>query len=91
LRILVNCCDNPATARRVVERIATAGQRFLGQSVKAVPALPANTIRNGGERISPRVWDTPENPFGHAALWLGRSVIDILAAEPAGPACVAIA
>jgi MinD-like ATPase involved in chromosome partitioning or flagellar assembly len=81
IRILVNQCENARTASRAVARIATACERFLNRTVKAAPALPPSSKSSSQFKVAPRVWDAPESPFGHAALWLGRSVIDALAAQ----------
>jgi MinD-like ATPase involved in chromosome partitioning or flagellar assembly len=87
IRILVNQCENARAASRAVSRIAAACDRFLHRAVKAAPALPPSSETGSQFKIAPRVWDAPESPFGHAALWLGRSVIDALAAQKAETAC----
>jgi MinD-like ATPase involved in chromosome partitioning or flagellar assembly len=82
MRLLVNQCERPATAIDVHKRLSIACERFLGRQLAAAPALPRHAsgdCRHG----RPRVWEMPNSTFGHAVLWLGRSVIDVLAsAQP---------
>jgi flagellar biosynthesis protein FlhG len=81
IRELVNRCDQTAAAEKVIARISTACQRFLGRPVTAAPSLPSYTPKFEGLPKAPRVWETPDSTFGHAALWLGRAAIDALAAQ----------
>jgi len=79
IRVLVNRCDQIATAEKVIARISTACQRFLGRPVTAAPSLPPHFPKFEGLPKAPRVWETPDSLFGHAAHWLGRAAIDALA------------
>jgi MinD-like ATPase involved in chromosome partitioning or flagellar assembly len=89
LRVLVNRCDSPTVASRVIERIATASERYLNRQVKAAPSLPAHTIPGRPGGTAPRIWDFPNTDYSHAMLWLGRAVIDSLANQAdAHAACV---
>jgi len=84
LRLLVNQAVNVAAASVAHSRIENTCQRFLSRSVDALPALPqhvANQLTSGRE--APRVWEMPNTPFGHAVMWLGRAVEDVLSAEVA--------
>ena len=78
VRLLVNQAEayEAADAHR---RMENACQRFLSRSIPALPALPRQ-FDGGfvGAQASPRVWEMPNTPFGHAALWLGRAVSDIM-------------
>ena len=77
VRVLANQCDSDAITDDVQRRLTTACQRFLGRNVPALPALPRHmTI---GTACVPRVWEAPNSPFGHAVLWLGHAVADVLA------------
>lgn len=83
VRVLANQSDSSATADEVVSRLGNACQRFLGREVRALPALPqhiAIDAATGGRRI-PRLWESPNSPFGHAVLWLGHAVDDALTAN----------
>jgi flagellar biosynthesis protein FlhG len=80
IRVLVNQCDKPALADEVLDRISAACQRFLGRPVAALPSLPRYSARFGNDTSLPRIWEAPDTCFGHAALWLGRAVIDVIAA-----------
>jgi MinD-like ATPase involved in chromosome partitioning or flagellar assembly len=79
MRVLMNQCDSERTATALCRRLSAACERFLSRAVPALPALP----RHGepklvGEPAMPRVWDVPNSPFGHAMLWLGKSVTDLM-------------
>ncbi len=79
VRLLVNRCDHDQSAADVQHRISNACSRFLGRTMPALPSLPLQLER--GDKDSsrvPRVWQVPNTPFGHAALWLGRAVSDVL-------------
>jgi flagellar biosynthesis protein FlhG len=79
LRLLVNQAVNDAAASDAHLRIENACQRFLSRSVEALPALPKHaTNQFSFGREAPRVWEIPNTPFGHAVLWLGRAVEEIL-------------
>lgn len=80
LRLLVNRADSDAAADDAYRRMDNACQRFLSRSIPALPALPrCDSDVVTGARFAPRVWELPNSPFGHAALWLGRAVSDVLA------------
>ena len=80
VRVLVNQCDDPSLAEAVMARISAACKRFLNRPVTAAPSLPRYVPKLGYHATAPRVWETPDSAFGHAALWLGRGAIDVLAA-----------
>lgn len=92
IRLLANQCDSDAIADDGYRRLTTACQRFLQRSVLAVPPLPRHVAqRSASASQVPRVWEAPNSPFGHATLWLGRAVDDLLtpadralATNPAG-------
>jgi flagellar biosynthesis protein FlhG len=84
VRLLVNLADNAATADRAHRRIDKSCQRFLSRSVPALPALLRYDADHDGVRKQPRVWEMPNTPFGHAALWLGRAVSDLVVQESRG-------
>jgi flagellar biosynthesis protein FlhG len=89
VRLLVNQADNEAEADDVESRMESACKRFLSLSIEALPALP----RCGYDAAAvvesaPRVWEAPNSAFGHAALWLGRAVHDLVESSTAR-GCVA--
>lgn len=80
IRLLVNQADNEHIASEAHRRIENACRRFLSLSIPALPALPNDAYdASAGAGCVARVWETPNSPFGHAALWLGRAVSDALA------------
>jgi flagellar biosynthesis protein FlhG len=82
LRLLVNRADSDALAADAHGRIDAASQRFLGRCVPALPALPRH--RAGDFMLAhraPRVWEMPNTPFGHAMLWLGRAVSEVVGCQ----------
>jgi flagellar biosynthesis protein FlhG len=89
VRLLVNQAESDAAANAAHRRLESACQRFLSRSIPALPALP----RHGGEFMraqpAPRVWEIPNTPFGHAVLWLGRVVSELMAKGLGGPCATA--
>lgn len=82
VRILANQCDSDRRTNSMHARFAAACQQFLSHSVRALPSLPACTVDPHCESLAePRVWEAPDTPFGHAALWLGQAVDDIVAGD----------
>jgi flagellar biosynthesis protein FlhG len=79
VRLLVNRAETDRAAADAHRRLTNCCQRFLRQSVTSLPALP---LWDGGEDAiaarHPRVWENPNSEFGHAALWLGRAMADVL-------------
>jgi flagellar biosynthesis protein FlhG len=79
LRVVANQCDSDAIATDTYRRLATACQRFLSRELLTLPPLPTHAAKNAASApVFPRVWESPNTPFGHAALWLGRAVCDLL-------------
>jgi flagellar biosynthesis protein FlhG len=79
IRVLINRCDCDRTAAEVQSRLQQCCRRFLGHSVSTLPALPRCVMHeDGSESFCTRVWESPNSPFGQAALWLGRAVTDFL-------------
>lgn len=80
LRVLLNRSDNNKLASVVSQRLRSACRQFLGLAVSMLPALP--TCSEGDRATEacslPRVWETPDTPFGHAVMWLGRTVSEIM-------------
>ena len=89
VRVLANQCDSDAIAADVYRRLSTACQRFLSRRVPALPALPRHGAveRGSPQRDVPRVWESPNSPFGHAMLWLGHAVSDVLQLRCADVTC----
>jgi flagellar biosynthesis protein FlhG len=85
MHLLVNQCDVPAMADAAHGRLAAACQRFLSRDVPAVPYLPLHRVDDRTPVHPPRVWEQPNTPFGHAVLWLGRAVTDLLATSAPPP------
>jgi MinD-like ATPase involved in chromosome partitioning or flagellar assembly len=85
IRLLVNQCDIEHVAADAQQRFANACERFLGRAVPALPALPRWSRDDSVSDSSwPRVWEDVDTEFGHAALWLGRAVADVVRIEDAG-------
>ncbi len=81
IRLLVNMCESDRSAADAHQRLTRCCQRFLRQTVAALPPLPRyDAVENASEGLSPRVWESPNTEFGHAALWLGRAVSDAIEA-----------
>jgi flagellar biosynthesis protein FlhG len=77
VRVVVNQAENEKLAADAHHRLSNACSRFLGRAMPSLPSLPrCDDDGNGGPL--PRVWDTPDTPFGHAMLWLSRAVRDVL-------------
>jgi flagellar biosynthesis protein FlhG len=82
IHLLVNQCDSEKRAVEARRRLSAASERFLSRSVAALPALPRYVEPNEvAGRAAPRAWESPNSPFGHAVLWLGRAVSDVLQLE----------
>jgi flagellar biosynthesis protein FlhG len=91
IRVLVNQADSDRLADDAHRRLSNCCQRFLRQSVAAMPALPRWDDRDDALRQAqdltasfgqyPRVWEVPNSKFGHAVLWLGRAIGDVLKAN----------
>jgi flagellar biosynthesis protein FlhG len=82
--LLVNQAESAAAADRAHRRIDKSCQRFLSRSMPALPALVRHNADHMGVRRPPRVWEMPNTPFGHAALWLGRAVGELVMTELGG-------
>jgi flagellar biosynthesis protein FlhG len=81
LRVLVNQVESERAAADAVRRLTNCCQRFLRQSVTPLPAVPLfGDHEEAGVRLHPRVWELPNSQFGHAVLWLGRAVGDVMEA-----------
>jgi MinD-like ATPase involved in chromosome partitioning or flagellar assembly len=79
VRLLINQCDVEHMAADAQQRFASACERFLGRAVPALPALPRWSRDDSASGSSwPRVWEDADTEFGHAALWLGRAVADVI-------------
>ncbi|HEX3598501.1 MAG TPA: AAA family ATPase [Lacipirellulaceae bacterium] len=80
LRMLMNQTESDSAASDAQRSVEQACKQYLGRSVPALPALPRH-LANDFVAIdaAPRVWESPNTAFGHAALWLGRSVSELLA------------
>jgi flagellar biosynthesis protein FlhG len=79
IRLLVNQAESAKAAEDTQRRLQNACSGFLQHTIDALPALPRhdNEIIAGGTRW-PRVWESPNSAFGHAVLWLGRAVEEVL-------------
>jgi flagellar biosynthesis protein FlhG len=81
-RLIVNQAESDASAHDTEQRIMRSCQRFLSRSIQALPALPRHVAADlASAGMAPRVWDAPNSPFGHAALWLGRAMEELLRNE----------
>jgi flagellar biosynthesis protein FlhG len=81
VRLVVNQCEDEGVAEEAHRRFSNACGRFLGHSVPSVPSLP-RCSDEGGAHSAACVWERPNTPFGHAMLWLGRAVGDVLSTSP---------
>jgi flagellar biosynthesis protein FlhG len=77
VRLVVNPCDDDRVAMDTHRRLSESCRQFLHHDLPAVPALPRHVV-DAHTDSWPRVWETPNTPFGHAVLWLGRAVGDVL-------------
>jgi flagellar biosynthesis protein FlhG len=85
VQVLVNQSENDRAAAEAQQRLSNCCRRFLRQSIAALPPLPRFDDRDeASDGLSPRVWESPNSRFGHAALWLGRAVCDVLEEKGAG-------
>jgi flagellar biosynthesis protein FlhG len=79
IRLVVNRCDE-SSAAEAHRRLSGACARFLGRTPAGMPPLPQ--CLDHADLPSPlRVWEKPDNSFGHAMLWLGRAVSDVLTGQ----------
>jgi flagellar biosynthesis protein FlhG len=77
IRVLVNQCDDAATATDVERRLADACRRFLGLTIGRAPRL----VRHDSDRcgIEPLcAWDMAGSTFSRAVNQLGRFAVDVL-------------
>jgi flagellar biosynthesis protein FlhG len=82
LRMLMNQTESDAAASDAQRSVEQACKQYLGRSVPALPALPRHVANDFvAVDTAPRVWESPNTAFGHAALWLGRSVSELLAMD----------
>jgi flagellar biosynthesis protein FlhG len=85
IRLLVNRAETDRVAADAHRRLTNCCQRFLRQSVAALPALPVLDCDDASVGMWPRVWEAPNSEFGRAALWLGRAVSDAVEAAMSSP------
>jgi flagellar biosynthesis protein FlhG len=84
IRLVVNHYEDDGIAEGAYRRLSNACGRFLARTLPAVPSLP-RYVDDGGANPLPRVWETTDTPFGHAMLWLGRAVGDVLSEKSSTP------
>lgn len=83
--LLVNQAESDLVARRTQSRIESACRTFLSRSLPALPALPRHCAHEFIDAFAPpRVWEMPNSPFGHAVLWLGRAVGELVREQDTG-------
>jgi flagellar biosynthesis protein FlhG len=83
VRVLVNQSVNDRVAADAHRRLTKCCHRFLSRTIPALPPLPLHVPNDSmAATCAPRVWEQPNSPFGHAALWLGRAVSDLLSTTP---------
>jgi flagellar biosynthesis protein FlhG len=88
VRLLVNQAASDAAADDVQRRLVNACQRFLSRSIPALPSLQGHVANElAALHSAPRIWETPNSAFGHAVLWLGRAVSEIVGCQVSGTAC----
>lgn len=84
-RLLVNQARSRAVADGVQRNMDSSSRRFLHRALPALPALPNHVVldhTNSETCHEPRVWRHANTPFGHAVLWLGRAVSELLERNP---------
>ncbi len=89
IRLLVNQSEGSLQAADAHRRMEHACQKFLSRSIPALPALPRHMQVIVGAQAAPRVWEMPNTPFGHAALWLGRAVSEVMTGDYSGSCATA--
>jgi flagellar biosynthesis protein FlhG len=82
--VVVNQADDDSIADDVQRRLSDSCQRFLSLNLAALPSLPNAETDDFGTPTRPRVWEHSDSRFGHAVLWLGRAVSDLIGMEDAG-------
>ena len=89
IRVLFNQCTYDRAVAEAEQRLTTACYRFLGRKVAALPSLPLHAAQHSEElpASSPRVWEAPASPFGHAVLWLGSAVSQLIERNSLRIAC----
>jgi flagellar biosynthesis protein FlhG len=75
VRLLVNRCSSDRDAAEAKQRFSSACERFLGRGAPSMPSLPVWDPSAGD---LPRVWESPDTAYGHAMLWLGRAVANVV-------------
>jgi flagellar biosynthesis protein FlhG len=79
LRLVINKAESDTAADEAQRRLDACCRRFLSRALPALPALPLHVAVDFVHMHSaPRVWEMPNTAFGHAALWLGRAVAEVL-------------
>lgn len=77
VRVLVNQSENERMAQSAIERFSSCCRKFLKCEVASLSPLPRHG-EDASDGIWPRVWESPNSPFGHAVMWLGRAVEDAM-------------
>jgi MinD-like ATPase involved in chromosome partitioning or flagellar assembly len=84
IRVLANQCENDAIASVVYDRLSVASKRFLSTEIATLRSLPMHRADPRWRACDlPRVWESPNTPFGRAALWLGQAVSELVPTEGA--------
>jgi flagellar biosynthesis protein FlhG len=82
VRLVVNQCDDDSIGAETQRKLSHACSRFIGRPLPGLAPLPWY-VDASGRHPMPRVWESPNTPFGHAVLWLGRAVKELLSIEDA--------
>jgi flagellar biosynthesis protein FlhG len=90
IRLIMNQCEDDSVAADAHRRLSSACRQYLARTVPAVPSLPQSIV-DGDVHSMPRIWEALNTPFGHAMLWLGRAVSDVLSAGIATPTAMTAA
>lgn len=79
LRVLVNACQDTATAADVQSRLAASCRRFLGRVIGRAPLVSRHLGELGAGNAPPLAWQAPATPFARNVNQLGRFAADVLA------------
>jgi flagellar biosynthesis protein FlhG len=79
LRVLVNACQDTATAADVQSRLSASCRRFLGRSIGRAPLVSRHIGEFLAGTAPPLAWETPASAFARNIHQLGRFAGDVLA------------
>jgi flagellar biosynthesis protein FlhG len=78
VRVLVNACQDAATATDVQSRLSASCRRFLGRSIGRAPLVSRHLGELDTLQAPPLAWETLASPFARNIHQLGRFADDVL-------------